>query len=502
MSGTTINGTAGRGILVDNTSGYTLTVSAALQLVNAQSWTNNSSNALTVSGLVSGTGALTKSGSGTLILSNTSDSYSGQLTIQAGTLSIATINGASSNGVLGNSASSVILGGAGGSTGTLDYTGVSGVTSTKKFTLATGGTGTFAVSTGVNTLTLSNVIDGSGSLAKIGTGTLILTNIANTYSGTTTISDGILQASKIASGGTSSLGSATTAVVLGGINTAGTLTAGTLKYAGAGATTFTRGFTVNAGGGGITNASTTSNGTALLTIATNGIAAGGNITFATNSNGIAVNSVISGPGSVTMNSSGAGVLTLAGANTYSGGTIVTQGTVSLSGAGTLGATGGALTVDGGTLNLNGTSQGAGNLTGAGGTIVNDANNTHVTLTIGNGNGGGGNYAGVIADNSGAGSGTLALTKIGTGNITLSGINTYTGATTISEGTLSAANLGAGNSSLGNASTAVVLGGIGTKGTLNYLGTDTTTFTGGFTVNAGGGAITNLCLLYTSPSPRD
>jgi autotransporter-associated beta strand protein len=470
LGGNTINGTAGMGILVDNTSAYSLTINAVIQLTAAQTWTNNSSNVLTVgtgglnitshaftlngsgnttiSGVLSGSGAIVKSGSGKLTLSNASNTYTGQLTVQGGTLSVSTINNTSTAGSLGNNALTVILGGAGGSTGTLEYTG-GNISKNKTFTLATAGTGAFQVTTGGTQLTLSGVIDGAGSLAKTGTGTLILSG-ANSYTGTTTISEGTLSAVKIAAiSASSSIGNAATAVVLGG----GT-TAGTLRYTGA-AVTYTRGFTVNAGGGGITNA-----GTGLLTIGTGGIATAGNLTFVTNANGITANSIISGAGGVTMDSGGAGALIMAAANTYAGGTTVTQGTVQMSGAGTLGASSGSLTVNGGTLDLNGTTQSVGNFTGSGGTIVNNASGTNVALTIGTADGTGGNYAGVIADNT-SGTGTVALTKTGSGTITLSGTNTYTGATTINGGTLSAANAGnggqggAGNEALGGTSAVAI-----------------------------------------------
>jgi autotransporter-associated beta strand protein len=144
---------------------------------------------------------------------------------------------------------------------------------------------------------------------------------------------------------------------------------------------------------------------------------------------------IGGSGGLTK--TGAGILALfSSSNSYSGGTTISAGQISLFGSGILGSTSGSLTVNGGIFDLNGTNQGVGNLTGSGGTIFNGSNSTNVTLTIGNGNGTGGNYAGVIAN--GPGTGTVALTKTGTGTIALSGSNTYTGTTTLSLGTLTLA----------------------------------------------------------------
>ena len=77
---------------------------------------------------------------------------------------------------------------------------------------------------------------------------------------------------------------------------------------------------------------------------------------------------------------------------------------------------GAFNVNGKTVNINGLNGTAlGTVRGGG------------TLTLGNGDASG-SFAGVI-------SGTLSLAKVGTGTQTLSGTNTYTGATAVSAGTL-------------------------------------------------------------------
>jgi autotransporter-associated beta strand protein len=132
-----------------------------------------------------------------------------------------------------------------------------------------------------------------------------------------------------------------------------------------------------------------------------------------------------------------GTILLSGTNSYTGGTIFGSSfdgylTLQLAGAGTLGATNGPLTFNSTNdiLDLNGTSQGVGNLAGPAGTITNSAAAAS-TLTIGNGGNGGGAFAGNVMQGRGA----IALIKAGTGTITLAGTNTYTGGTTVSAGTL-------------------------------------------------------------------
>jgi autotransporter-associated beta strand protein len=159
--------------------------------------------------------------------------------------------------------------------------------------------------------------------------------------------------------------------------------------------------------------------------------------------------------------SGAGILRLNAANTYNGGTTLQEGTLQLGNLTGLGSSVGTLTVNGGLLNLNNIAAvTVGNLTGTGGTIANNGAGA-ITFTIGNGGATGGNFQGVIANNTNAGTGTLALTKTGTGSITLSGTNTYTGATSINQGKLFInGSTGASNITVASGAT---LGGNGTLG---------------------------------------
>ena len=70
LEGNTINGNADLGVLVDNSSAFTLTIACDTRIVNSQGWANNSSNLLTVSGVVDLNGqTLTVSGSGNTLMS-------------------------------------------------------------------------------------------------------------------------------------------------------------------------------------------------------------------------------------------------------------------------------------------------------------------------------------------------------------------------------------------------------------------------------------------------
>src|SRR5207245_2141240 len=195
---------------------------------------------------------------------------------------------------------------------------------------------------------------------------------SNTYTGKTSIQNGTLSVSslnKVTGGSASSSLGAPTTVANGTIDIGSTTNSGTLLYTGSGETTDRVINLAGTTGGAVIQ----NDGTGALTFSSNLTATGagsktltlqGSNTGSNTISGVIVDNSSSNTTSVTK--AGAGKWILSGANTFSGGTTLSAGTLQLSGSGTLGYTGGSLTVDGGTLDLNGTSQGVGNFTGSGG----------------------------------------------------------------------------------------------------------------------------------------
>lgn len=390
----------------------------------------------TYAGVMSGTGSLTKSGVGTLTLSAT-NSYSGGTTIAGGgAISIA------SNLNLGAGTGSVRLGDL-TSSGTLSFTNSTPLSSGRNFSLGGGG-GVFNTTAGP--VTLFGTISGSGGLTKTGSGILELAG-SSSYTGTTVITAGTLRAgasNAFGNGNALSVG-AGSAVDLNGFSTSigalsgsgslflgsGTLIAGV----GGGSGLFSgrisgSGSLVKTGGGALalTGANTYSGGTSVL--------GGALIGDTTSLQGNIVNNALvqfdqlssgtyagSMSGSGVLAKTGSGVLTLAGTNTYSGGTLINGGSI----IGT-----------------------AGSLHGI---IVNNAQ-----LTFGGGSDG--LFGGTVA-------GTGTVLKTGTGTLALNGQNTDTGLFSVGQGTLVLNGSYAGSIDVASGATLRAHGLIG--GSLNLAG---------------------------------
>ena len=485
----------------NNANGATISANLGLGGSNRTFTINNSTAAnddLTVSGTISGTGGLIKSGNGVLKLSGT-NTYTGTTTLSAGTLAIAS-NSALGGGTLSlNGGTLTASGGARSIANSLTLTANSTIAGSDNLTLAStlinsGGNRTLTINnSGATTLgninlsnnntgrtltiagtgnsTISGIITnggtGAGNLTKSGSGTLTLTG-ANTYTGTTTISAGTLQ---IGAGGTTGSIAGTSIVnnaalafdrsndliYVGVISGTGSVTKagnGTLMLTGAntytGATTISGG-TLQIGSGGTTGS-----------IASTSIVNNAALLF-NRSNALTYSGVISGSGSVIK--AGSGTLTLSGSNTYTGNTTIQAGILQTTGSNRI-ADGSNLHIGGsGTFQFDwgGNSETVGALSGSG--TLSLRGSTFTTSTSADTF-----FSGTITDNYGV------FRKAGTGNLTLTGNNTYTGITYIDGGTLIAASSNAlGGSTSGNViannATLALQGGITlTEGSFSVQGT--------------------------------
>ena len=507
----------------------TATQTMAMDLtLNAQrTITNLNTSTLILTGVIGQDGAtarnLLKTGAGTLVLSNTANTFTGQMLIDQGTVRVTKLANTNQNSSIGAGTGAVRLGQL-GNTGTLEYVGT-GDTSDRQINIGNGdgnggstilnnGSGalvfnnaTFNVSgatgsavnarnltlggtnTGANTISGAIANTGSGinlktiSVVKQEAGTWILSS-SNAYTGGTTLINGVLRAGHNNAFGTGTL----------------TLSGGTLASDGATARTLTNAVTLS----GVAQVTLTEStiGTGDLTLS-GPVTTTGAINRTLLVNQLATISGLVDGSSGALFKSGTGTLVMANtANTFSGGFGINSGTVQvtkLADAGENSSVGTrnsnsvmrlGQTVTTGTLEYTGTGDTSdlqiniGNGDGGGGsTILNNGSGALVfdnatfnvsgtagsatnarTLTLGGTNTGANTISGVIA-NTGSGSNlkTISVAKTNAGTWVLAGANTYSGTTTVSSGSLIVNGNQSGATGLLTVAANATLGGSGTIG---------------------------------------
>lgn len=278
------------------------------------------SRTVTVTNALTGTGVLSKTGSGTLVLSAASPSWSGGCAAGSGTLRV---NNAQSFGT-----GTITLSGGSIDSGTsnLVLTTNNPVTVSANTTFVgtqslTFGTGTWTIgaartiTTTANTLTLGGIISGAFTLTKAGAGTLALSADGSTMSAIT-VSAGTLRANlNTTAGARTVLGSGTITVNSGA-------TCQFFATSTSNAMSHTNGFTLSGGTLVSEDANQTFSGNITLTAATTSTI---NVVWA-NKN-CTLSGIISGSGNLAKTSNGTVILT--GVNTFSGTLAVNNGVVSV-----------------------------------------------------------------------------------------------------------------------------------------------------------------------------
>ncbi|MEI8319770.1 MAG: autotransporter-associated beta strand repeat-containing protein, partial [Planctomycetia bacterium] len=427
----------------------------------------------TFAGAISGNGSVTKIGNNDLTLTG-ANTYAGGTTVTVGNLigTADSLQGAIANNATVTFRQSVagtyagVMSGGGAlvkeGTGNVELTGANTYTGGTTITggVLTGSTdslqGNIAAAAGTTLAfkqatdgTYSGILTGSGALVKDGVGAVTLTG-ANTYTGGNTITAGdligsttsILGATAVSAGATLTLNNTLAGTFAGEITGAGALVktgAGNVTLSGTNG--YLGGTTVSAGG--LTGSVEGLQGNIVAAVSTT-------VTFNQAIDGTYAGA-LSGAGKLVK--AGAGILTVSGANLYTGNTQVLNGTLLgttsnvrgniavSSGANvsfdqsTAGTVSGNVTGDGslsvlgsGTVTLSGTNAYGGGTTVSGGTLAGTAssiqgnidNETAVVIN------GAGTYAGAMSGNG-------SLTKTGSGDLTLTGANSYVGGTTVSAG---------------------------------------------------------------------
>ncbi len=406
-----------------------------------------------IQGAIIGTGlGLTKQGAGTLVLSGT-NTYDGATQVDGGFL-VFRNTGAKSTGLVTSGAAGNIGLGVGAVSGDYTSADVAALFTNTLSGFSLDNASSVGIDTTSGNFDQTTALTGSRNLTKLGSNTLTLSQ-ANTYTGVTTLSAGVIN-----------LGVAENVGVSGPLGNSAAVNPGSIVF----------------GGGSLQHsASNTHDYSGRFSTAANQA-----YSINTNSQNVTWATDLTSSGG-TLTKGGAGTLTLTGNNTFTGGVTISTGELKITHANALGS--GPKTINAqnaGYLNLDGS---AGNIslasnlsiTTAGLSIQNSAGNNVINGTLrtiaGNGtstitsDGGSLNLAGNIdsgatgnrvlelsGTSTGAntvsgsisnGTATLSITKSGTGTWAITnGTNAYTGATNVNAGTLAVSAAGSINTSSG------------------------------------------------------
>lgn len=491
-NGSSLGGNSGGTIEMENSTTLnsidTLTLPNAFTL-NGSTQVDTNAFDLTISGLIGGAGSITKIGSDTLQLTNTSNSFSGGITVSQGTLLY--------------TADSVI------GAGTISLQNTATLQAGQSFTSSklTSVTGSTTIDTLSNNLTIASNILGAGSITKIGSGLLTLSG-TNSFSLGLTVGAGIVAADsdslgtgplQINGGGTfralSNLTLAQNVIISSGGTTAtldmnsnditlnGVLSGGSLfsvinggNLILSGANTLSGGMSFSGSSAVLTLQNNTSLGPTTTLSAGNGITLelDGNLTIAnpiitttaftidTGSDTSTLSGIISGSAALTK--AGSGTLVLSAANTYAS-TLLTDGTISVNNNSALGL--GSVTMSDTTILQTENAYTLPNdfILNSGSAYF-DSGSSSLTLN---------------GDISGGGE----LVKLSAGTLTLAGDNSYSGGTNVEEGTLSLASATAlGSHDLTLANNTILQAGLNNLSVSNDIHTTTAA-----TINTGTFAFT-------------
>jgi autotransporter-associated beta strand protein len=434
----------GDAVLFDDSASL-FNVASANPVLPASVMFNNNINTYAVSAAIEGTAEFFKFGAGTVTLSG-ANTYAGQTTIAGGAL---TISGA---GVLGNGnyATNIINNGA--------FNYASSATQTSSGTIS--GIGALTLS-GSGTMTLSGSNTYSGVTLVNGPGTLVISGDNASCSGQTIVNAGVLKALSASALGTTAVGTTVntngTLELAGNIVTFaeplslfGTLSSQTGSNTYAGVVSLQTGSSVDVGSGSFL----------ILTASTPNIGA-----FPFSKTGAGTLRLTADPNHVGVCTVAGGTLELMGGGTTDADFIINPSATLMETTANLGN---FRLTNNGTFDLR-ISDDINGLDGSG--LVTIGNTGSYNFSVGNGNQSG-TFSGVITNGSGA----MAFTKAGTGIQILSGMNTYTGVTTVTAGTLSLRGTNVlsllSPISMAGATLQVLQDGVGNNGT-NTFGKDVT-----------------------------